>query len=263
MTYSQNHICFTSTNAVADISRPLFESSHLNFFSYGRVFNTNDCFVFHSDHKFIENWFKFEAPAPSCWPDGVYFWDDILTEQLIGIRHELNVGNGIIVVKHHQNYTEIFAFNSANNTSRSMSAYINEMNSLNRFNLYFKDQASKLIQQGMENPIKLSDPMIKRKEEDPQKSKLESLMESLKINYYYFNERYDGIKLTKREVECLSLYLKGKTSHDIATKLLLNKKTIDTFLSLIKKKFDCRTRSELFEIIWELGILKSNGWIQV
>lgn len=263
MTIDQNHICFTASPSILEISKPLFDAAKLNYFSYGRVFNKNNCFVFHTNHTLIEKWFAYEAPAPSCWPEGVYLWDEILTNDLKHLRHELNLDNGICIVKHYEQYTDIFAFNAAIGTSSSMSLYLNNMNSLNKFCLYFKDQASKLIDQAIADPIILTDKMINHTKDTNKNAIFSQAMDSLKIKNYHFNDKYDGIKLTNREVECLSLYLKGKTSHEIAKQLSLNKKTIDTFLTLIKKKFDCRTRSELFEIVWDLGILKSNGWITV
>ncbi len=263
MTINPNHICFTTSSTISEISKPLFDSSNLNFFSYGRVFNKNNCFVFHNSNTLLENWFKLEAPAPSCWSEGVYLWDDILTDDMKRLRHELNLDNGICIVNHLENYTDIYAFNSPLNAGSSMSLYLNEMSSLNKFCLYFKDQASKLIEQAMADPIVMPYAMVNYANGSKQNDQFNEKMESLKIKNYFFNDKYNGIKLTKREVECLSLYLKGETSHEIAKQLSLNKKTIDTFLTLIKKKFDCRTRSELFEIVWNLGILKSNGWISV
>ena len=263
MTIDQNHICFTTASTISEISKPLFESSKLNFFSYARVFKKNNCFVFHNNNTLLENWFKLEAPAPSCWPEGVYLWDDILTDELKKLRHELNLDNGICIVNHYTEYTDIFAFNAPIGATNVVPIYLNQMNSLNRFCLYFKDQAAKLIEQALSNPIIMPEGMVTRPGVKNINEELHQTMESLKIKHYFFNDKYDGIKLTKREVECLSLYLKGKTSHEIANHLSLNKKTIDTFLTLIKKKFDCRTRSELFEVVWDLGILKSNGWITV
>lgn len=263
MIINPNHICFTSSAAINEISKPLFDSSNLNYFSYGRVFNKNSCFVFHTSTPLIENWFKLQAPAPSCYPEGAYLWENLLTDDLKKISNELNFDNGICIVKHYDNYSDIFAFNSPKGASSAMSLYLNEMNALNKFCLYFKDQAAPLITQALADPIVIPDVMVTPIEIQQQQQKLSKAMDALKIKNYYFNEKYSGIKLTKREVECLSLYLKGKTSHEIANLLSLNKKTIDTFLTLIKKKFDCRTRSELFEIIWELGIMQSNGWINV
>ncbi|MBS0287257.1 MAG: helix-turn-helix transcriptional regulator [Proteobacteria bacterium] len=268
MTVPQNHICFTSSSIISEISKPLFDNSDINFFAYGRFFNRNQCVLFHNNNHLLENWVKFESPAPTCFSDGVHLWDQIIKTDVIKVRNELNLDNGICLINHNEHYTEAFAFSTPMHAKNSMSLYLNQMNVLNKFCLYFKDQASKLIQQGIDNPLVLPDGMLsleKNADEDTVKDldKLNVLMDSLKIKNYYFSEKYNGIKLTKREVECLSLYLKGKTSHEIATQLSLNKKTIDTFLSLIKKKFHCRTRSELFEIIWDLGILKSNGWINV
>lgn len=267
MTVPQNHICFTSSSTISEIAKPLFDNSEIKFFAYGRFFNKNNCVLFHNNNHLLENWFKFESPAPTCFADGVHLWDQMIKEDVIKVRHELELDNGICLINRNDNFTEAFAFSTPLHAKTSMSIYLNQMNVLNKFCLYFKDQASKLIQQGLDNPIVMPDSMLSLNQEieDTVKDidKLNVLMEALKIKSYHFSEKFDGIKLTKREVECLSLYLKGKTSHEIAVQLSLNKKTIDTFLSLIKKKFQCRTRSELFEIIWDLGILKSNGWIKV
>lgn len=54
-----------------------------------------------------------------------------------------------------------------------------------------------------------------------------------------------GFKLSKRESECLYYLLKGSSAKQIALKLNLSYRTIETYVSHLKDKFNCRTRIEL------------------
>ena len=56
------------------------------------------------------------------------------------------------------------------------------------------------------------------------------------------------IKITKREVECLTWAAKGKTSFEIATILGLKQKTIDYYLSNACRKLNASNRRQAVAI---------------
>ncbi len=53
--------------------------------------------------------------------------------------------------------------------------------------------------------------------------------------------------LSKREKQCVSLYLRCKTSAEIAKELNISSRTVEMHIHNILKKTDCRSRSELYE----------------
>lgn len=59
------------------------------------------------------------------------------------------------------------------------------------------------------------------------------------------NYSINEYKLSKRERECLSYLLRGKTVREISMILGLSKRTVETYVENVKHKFRCHTRTEL------------------
>lgn len=77
------------------------------------------------------------------------------------------------------------------------------------------------------------------------------------ISHYlssYNSQTEKNKKLSKRESECLIELIKGKTANEIADKLKLSKRTIEFYISTIKSKLNCQSRSELMSKVYEVGI---------
>lgn len=79
-----------------------------------------------------------------------------------------------------------------------------------------------------------------------QKSKqyeIENINTALKLNK-------DAVKLTKQELECLYYYLNGYTAKETALEMKLSPRTIESYISHIKYKFNCKNRFELRNILF-------------
>lgn len=57
--------------------------------------------------------------------------------------------------------------------------------------------------------------------------------------------KYEDVKLTNRQIECLFYILSGRTAKEIATLLDLSYRTIETYTEVIKRKFKCSTKPDL------------------
>lgn len=54
-------------------------------------------------------------------------------------------------------------------------------------------------------------------------------------------------KLSQREMECIFYLLRGKTSKEIAKKLMISPRTVEDIIERIKLKFKCSSRAEIIE----------------
>jgi len=63
-----------------------------------------------------------------------------------------------------------------------------------------------------------------------------------------------NFNLSKRETQCLTLILKGKSMREIAGILHISRRTVETYIENIKDKLGCHTKSELISKSFELGI---------
>lgn len=64
-----------------------------------------------------------------------------------------------------------------------------------------------------------------------------------------------GIKLTKREIEVLSLVIEGRSSKDIAEALYVSKRTVDFHLANIYEKLQVSNRVQAFRRATRLGLI--------
>lgn len=67
----------------------------------------------------------------------------------------------------------------------------------------------------------------------------------------YVGAPYEDIYFTYREAQAMALFLKGYTNADVAERVKLSARTIDYYLSNMKIKFGCKTKSELMKRISE------------
>jgi DNA-binding CsgD family transcriptional regulator len=75
---------------------------------------------------------------------------------------------------------------------------------------------------------------------------------------YVLNTKHGGIRITKREDECIRLLLKGKTINNIASILKIAPRTAMDYISNIKIKVGCNTKSELINLVHIKKSIKSS-----
>ncbi len=63
------------------------------------------------------------------------------------------------------------------------------------------------------------------------------------------------IKLTKREIEVLTLVIEGRSSKDIADTLYVSKRTVDFHLANIYEKLQVSNRVQAFRRATRLGLI--------
>ena len=61
----------------------------------------------------------------------------------------------------------------------------------------------------------------------------------------YVENHQLNIKVTRRQKECINLLLTGATSQEMAEKLNLSRRTIESYIDLLKSKFHARNKADL------------------
>ena len=67
-----------------------------------------------------------------------------------------------------------------------------------------------------------------------------------------------AVKLTKREVEVLSLVIEGKSSKEVAEQLFVSKRTVDFHLANIYEKLNVTNRVQAFREATRRGLISFN-----
>ncbi len=68
----------------------------------------------------------------------------------------------------------------------------------------------------------------------------------------------EAIKLTKREIEVLTLVIEGKSSKEVADMLFVSKRTVDFHLANIYDKLQVSNRVQAFRRAARLGLIPFN-----
>ena len=69
----------------------------------------------------------------------------------------------------------------------------------------------------------------------------------------------EPIKLTKRELEVLSLVIEGRSSKEVADMLFVSKRTVDFHLANIYDKLQVTNRVQAFRRATRLGLIPSDS----
>ncbi len=72
----------------------------------------------------------------------------------------------------------------------------------------------------------------------------------------------EPIKLTKREVEVLTLVIEGKSSKEVADLLFVSKRTVDFHLANIYDKLQVTNRVQAFRRAARLGLIPFDAMTQ-
>lgn len=136
-----------------------------------------------------------------------------------------------------------FSFRAHENNT---SVFANEVSLLKRFCLSFEKQATKEIQQL--EPVDLKVLLgksfnIKHSQFGLSDKKRKDLLKHLGL---------DSPEISKREKECLGLYLNGETAKSIAQFLHLSPRTVESYLHNLKCKLGCYQKMELMKKAQEL-----------
>jgi len=76
------------------------------------------------------------------------------------------------------------------------------------------------------------------------------------LKMYSLGEKYQNIHFSKREAECMSYLLRGKSTRGIAKILGLSPRTVEYYIRIMKKKLNCRTKFELIDLVAESDFMK-------
>lgn len=149
-----------------------------------------------------------------------------------------------------------FGFGTSHNKSL-IHLFLNNLGLVKNFIAFFRKEASLLIEESYKNSIDISSPCGDYFYAD---THLDKEMQCIAKAEEMLSEHYknDLGVLSKREKECLFWLIHGKTGKEIAEKLSLSPRTVESYLEHCKNKLGCYTKSELFEkalTAKELGFL--------
>lgn len=247
------------------ICEPLQRFFGINYFTYHSITTDGHWrpFVSRPDWAdyFTENQLYLQDPFlchPHSYQSGTVFWtpyyqqDSNLQGFLKVARDKFSMAHGFCIIERTAEGCEFFGFSAPPEHEQIYSIYLQDLPLLKEFCKYFKEEAAPILKLLEHDPI----PLLPLKEHsfEATSSPFEQhhLSKALFLKYI---RAQPLVKLSKRETECLSLYLDTQKMQDVADKLELSVRTIEFYLGNIKNKLNCWTKIELIKKGQELRSL--------
>lgn len=179
-------------------------------------------------------------------------WDEKYLEKdkIYKALFEYNIWNGVSIYKKFEHYIETFAFASTKDNTSILNFYVENMEIIEHFILYFREQINSIarkVDPRILIPFEIS-PLIS---EEATYSRVGSFFENTPLNHITLNINGFDCVLSRREIECLIPTIRGKTSKEIARTLALSPRSVEKYIDNIKVKFHCDSRGQMMEKIFQ------------
>jgi DNA-binding CsgD family transcriptional regulator len=259
-----SHYFLTSASDVDTILHPL--KTHLGVTSlvYQRNFTNGTEIRLSNQPAWIKHFFDqgyyrvsgFEK-HPDYYQSGFLVWSSLTHHQpILNAAREFNIDHGMTLMQKTSDGVEYFFLGTTPDKPYVINLLLHNLEFLNRFTAYFKEQAATLIKKARENCI-----LIPKKYEQvatselgiPYQNTLQPLnpKKILKVKKFHFDNKKT---LSEREITCAKLLLQGKSARMIAEELFLSPRTVETHLQHVKEKLNRHSKSELIAELIELKI---------
>lgn len=257
-----NH-CFTLlSNDLLEIMSPLLLPFKITFFRYLRLYKdgaridlcTNSTWT---NHFYNNNFYKvawWDRSFPTSNIIERTLWDEkcLTNDNIVGIhaRTVFDIIHGFSIIKPNKDYCEIYDFATTSNNVVINDVYINCPEYFESAILYFNNQADSLILEAEKHKIFL--PLQNAIDFTPA---IDCSVIS-KMQKIYIDAKHNGAYLTRKEFDCLSFWVSGKTAKQIGLILDISHRTVETHFENIKGKLNINNKNQLVSKLQELGLFE-------
>ncbi len=266
----EKDIMLSSASDVDAICAPLRQIG-ITYFGYVRIYNDGSRFDINNNAGFSDAYYyksdchQHYIPEnnPRDFEDGFLFASSGFIDQvemLHEISHRFSTGNLMVLIQKNRDYCDLWHFGASPSIHGMINFYLNNLDILKSFCFYFKDRGANLIKKFEANRMMMAKDQVilpndnKALPFDTSQARNEYL-DAVKIDRYHLGENYNHHYLTKREVECLKWFIKGKTADETSDILNISKRTVNAHLENAKQKLNCSKQSLLARRIIDLGII--------
>lgn len=252
----QNQICLAERTAslVQEIVDPLFKCFALNHFAYVKFFADGSILRLSTSIEWTKQYLEL-----GLYREVNYHHPQIQSIVKNGDQNFLKVGepkgefnkalfahdiwNSLTIATALPQAVETWCFGAGINDEGILDFYLNNLNVLNHFILYFKDRAHDLIT-GYKQSDLIFVPQPTHIEFISNKQDTEKFLAETNIKRYWIDaEQY----LSSREIECAGYLLKGHSAKTAANLMQVSVRTVETHINNIKRKLGCNFKNELLK----------------
>lgn len=246
-----------------EICAPL-EKIGVTFFNYSKVYKAGARIDLCTSYPITEYYyFKSKAYKTDSvesnvenLSEGFNLWSSFTEDEGLQVmRNEFNTFNGISYIHKTEDYCECYHFGSTRENAQIIHFYLNHLDVLKLFNLYFKSKGRELIKQAEKQKIMVGATDEFELKQEIAAKQLESVLQELSTHKYFVDSNYDETYLTQRELECLCWYASDKTVEEIALILKVKVNSVKSYIEIAKRKMDCHSKVQLLHKMKDTGLI--------
>ena len=181
--------------------------------------------------------------------------------QMSGARNYFNIDlldTGIYLINSdNPEYCELFEFASSPSTNSLIHHYLNNIDILKYFTLFFKDSAKDLIKKSDKfriQPQNLIEIKPSKNNKNINQINYANFFHAATLKNLPINKGPIQTRLTKREFECLNYLMAGYTLKEIGKSLNLSPRSIEEYLDNTKSKLHAHNKSSLIKKTFQLQL---------
>lgn len=247
MELKSNHLFLSSGAELDNLISPL-KKYHINYFTYRKFYTDNSRIFLGTRPDWFETYFSLKYYAqgnteasPQLYQQQAVLWSTLPNQSIFQAIRDFGVGHGIYLINPHPDFCEFYAFATTPNHPEVVNFYLNNLDVLQNFSVYFKEQAGPLLKKAEQQKICLP---------YHQQGIEQYRMSDLKGNFKHPHQSASGslikeLTVSQRQIDCINLLLTGATTKEIAIQLNLSYRTVDDYVNALKQKFHARNKSDL------------------
>ena len=236
-------------------------------FGYMKILPDNKFFYFSSDPEMIDDYVKYVQDTIIFYnqtlsiQSGYYVitWPELQTMHYsMELYKKHNHYNGVTLLKKNNDSIEMHWFTSDNQTTLDKCLYTKNSKILTAFVQHWLDKnktilnfSSPKILATFNGSVDLSNIEKMELEVSDEKSKLKQFLEIIRSGGTTIHTQTANAHITPRELECLSLLVKGNTAKEAANLLNLSIRTIEGHINNIRSKVGFLYKSDLIKLYRE------------
>lgn len=258
----ENHVAMKKSARVKEVAQELFDMSVIQYFCFQRhypdgyyTFLASDIDfpkVFFESGHYLCSWIftaRFENLVNGCVPWGLQkkLNTDEQNEFDKGLIDKTGQSHGIDIIDKCEQHCDVYSFSSDDPKVNLCDAHV-----LQQFIFYFKQRCRSLIFEAEQDKF-----YVQRR--DDIKTNLNIIDVGSVINettyfditQYYLTGEYCNVYLTKKELICLQMVIRGLSAKLIAKELELSFRTVEKHLDNIKSKLGTKQIIDAIRIAYE------------
>lgn len=240
------------------ICQSLFDDFNIVNFAHARVFTDDSVAVIIDNAKLEEDWYKLSCLLSAYLDEHtyLYIYPDNTSSKISREPVKQNHPKPRLYIIHKNiNYTDIYLLDAKRKTKRFIAHYLDIMETVQAFLTQYQQKTQSIIQAYIKAYSLLPKADFVLPEPETVTPSLQALFrEPYKVITLRLAQGNRVIKLSFNEYACLIGLIQGLSVKELSTVLELSERTLEKYISQIKKKFKCKKLTQLAYLLGKANV---------